>query len=317
MYKVDSLVVRDITYVDGPPPLEGDGSNITNLQWSNVTGRPPTVVETVNGRYGTVTLISSDVTDALGFTPLNKAGGTMTGTLTVNAGIVAYDVKVEDTDGTSSVSSIGNSVSRMILQAKNTTGGPIKEIRFLEGTGAGTLVGQIGYLSEAPDTTGTNLTIKNVKAGGSIILAAPSITLSSASLSGDSALELNASKQVISVPRAYSSGSYTPTLSNVTAGVSQILSAHYSRSHDTVQVIVHAFAASLVPGTFKVSLPIERTVNTQLISGVIITTLSPAGVIGAITGTASNGDGLLYALGTTHYTASTVTLILDFKYFLQ
>ena len=45
-------------------------------------------VASFNTRTGAITLLSVDVTTALGYTPLNSAGGTMTGDLTVNSNIL-------------------------------------------------------------------------------------------------------------------------------------------------------------------------------------------------------------------------------------
>ena len=51
------------------------------------TGQATAPVLTFNTRYGAVTLSSSDVTSALGYTPANKAGDTFSGAVTFSAGL--------------------------------------------------------------------------------------------------------------------------------------------------------------------------------------------------------------------------------------
>src|SRR5271166_299192 len=64
----------------------------TYLQWSgsnfNWVSLAPGGVTSFNTRTGAVTLSSADVTTALGFTPINKAGDTVLGTLTFSSGTV-------------------------------------------------------------------------------------------------------------------------------------------------------------------------------------------------------------------------------------
>ena len=50
-------------------------------------GAIPSGVISFNARTGAITLLSADVTGALGYTPVNKAGDTMTGTLVLPTGI--------------------------------------------------------------------------------------------------------------------------------------------------------------------------------------------------------------------------------------
>jgi hypothetical protein len=60
-------------------------------------------ITSFNGRAGAIVLNSGDVTSALGYTPVNKAGDTMTGVLTVN---LASAGGVQISQGTSASSSI-------------------------------------------------------------------------------------------------------------------------------------------------------------------------------------------------------------------
>ena len=58
----------------------GDGTNIYFADSAKVAS--------FNGRVGTVTLNATDVTTALGYTPVNKAGDTMSGALTNSSGFI-------------------------------------------------------------------------------------------------------------------------------------------------------------------------------------------------------------------------------------
>ena len=71
------LAVGDILE-DSPQELIWNGAN-----WllQGATGAAGVGVDSFNTRTGTVSLLLIDVTDALGYTPVNKAGDTMTGTL--------------------------------------------------------------------------------------------------------------------------------------------------------------------------------------------------------------------------------------------
>jgi len=60
--------------------IYGDGTNIYFADSAKVAS--------FNGRVGTVTLNATDVTTALGYTPVNKAGDTMSGALTNSSGFV-------------------------------------------------------------------------------------------------------------------------------------------------------------------------------------------------------------------------------------
>jgi len=60
--------------------IYGDGANIVFADSAKVAS--------FNGRVGTVSLTSTDVTSALGYIPLNKAGDTMSGALTNSSGFI-------------------------------------------------------------------------------------------------------------------------------------------------------------------------------------------------------------------------------------
>ncbi len=82
--------VDNVTFPQSNPPIARVFDNRTIIfdpTGSNLSsgGVPDEFVETFNGRYGNVTLTSGDVTTALTYTPVNKAGDTMTGTLVLNA----------------------------------------------------------------------------------------------------------------------------------------------------------------------------------------------------------------------------------------
>lgn len=71
--------------VYGPTPAPGDSSGLLattaflSAALSSFTGG---AITSFNGRSGAITLTSGDVTSALGYVPVNKAGDTMTGALT-------------------------------------------------------------------------------------------------------------------------------------------------------------------------------------------------------------------------------------------
>lgn len=75
----NSMVGRDSTH----PAQAGDLLAYDGTHWHAVVA-PATGVTTFNNRSGAVTLSSFDVTTALEYTPVNKAGDTMSGTLTIN-----------------------------------------------------------------------------------------------------------------------------------------------------------------------------------------------------------------------------------------
>jgi hypothetical protein len=75
-------------------------ANFTDLY---TTSYSTNVVNTFNNRAGAVNLLSADITGALGYTPVNKAGDTFTGLVVMNNGFVSGQAGVFD----SNVASIG------------------------------------------------------------------------------------------------------------------------------------------------------------------------------------------------------------------
>jgi hypothetical protein len=70
-------------------------ANFTDLYTTNYSTN---VVNTFNNRSGAVNLLSADVTGALGYTPINKAGDTFTGLVVMNNGFVSGQSGVFDSN---------------------------------------------------------------------------------------------------------------------------------------------------------------------------------------------------------------------------
>lgn len=71
------------TIASGNDTFDGNAINSLYFRIVALENRPQGGVTSFNSRTGAITLSSSDVTTALGYTPVNKAGDTMTGTGTV------------------------------------------------------------------------------------------------------------------------------------------------------------------------------------------------------------------------------------------
>ncbi|MDR3445991.1 hypothetical protein [Dyella sp.] len=111
-------------------------------------------ITSFNGRAGAIVLNSSDVTTALGYTPVNKAGDTVTGTLILNnANAGALQI------------SQGTSASSSIYLSNNVSGGHNWEV-----ASAGGSIAQAGFFYIRDQTTGLNQLV--IDTGGNVHLAA-------------------------------------------------------------------------------------------------------------------------------------------------
>lgn len=88
-------------------------------------------VISVNARTGAVTIISADVTGALGYTPVNKAGDTMSGALTVSSGGISITAGglnlaangITVANGNVSFTGTGSATPMILKQNGGTTNG--------------------------------------------------------------------------------------------------------------------------------------------------------------------------------------------------
>lgn len=95
-------------------------SNFTDLY---TTSYATNVVNTFNSRTGSVTLTSSDVTSALTYTPLNKAGDTATGIVTFAQGWVASALSTASLNtGGSSIPTVPSGTSLRVIGIDGTVG---------------------------------------------------------------------------------------------------------------------------------------------------------------------------------------------------
>lgn len=136
-------------------PLGFTPYNATNpAGYISAAGAP---VQSVFGRTGAVTLASADVTGALGYTPVNKAGDTMTGSLAIRNGTAEMTLSLGPHSGyffsnptTTGWSSGGGFVRWDNATGNFTTNGSINSGGLLYGRGGGAGLGQITVSSAAP-----------------------------------------------------------------------------------------------------------------------------------------------------------------------
>lgn len=90
-------------------------ANFTDLY---TTSYSTNVVNSFNSRQGVVSLLSSDVTGALGYTPISNAGGTFTGLIVMNNGFVSNQAGVFDSNLTG-VGSLPSAPAGTMIRAIN------------------------------------------------------------------------------------------------------------------------------------------------------------------------------------------------------
>jgi len=124
--------------------LYGDGTNILFADSSKVAS--------FNGRVGTVTLNATDVTSALGYIPVNRAGDTMSGSLTNSSGFVGpLTGQVSLTTGPMLVGAVSGSSSQWWI---GTGGAAGTSLAFYAPSGNGMEWGRSNIADMVLDTNG-------------------------------------------------------------------------------------------------------------------------------------------------------------------
>lgn len=112
------------------------------VQANNVTIGPlaasaSSTVTTFNGRQGAVTLTTGDVTTAIGFTPVNKAGDTMTGNLTSTGFIDGVgNLRAGINTAIANAANADANANQRVLKAGDVMTGPLRVIGSIYASGS-------------------------------------------------------------------------------------------------------------------------------------------------------------------------------------
>jgi len=138
--------------------LYGDGTNINFADSAKVAS--------FNGRTGTVTLTSTDVTSALGYVPVNKTGDAMTGTLTSSGYLAGTSPNSGVTGAVRLYDAVGNP-NAVYLQATNNAGTVSYSSLYFNSNGAISASGSFSAISFSGAGTGLTGKASSLSIGGS------------------------------------------------------------------------------------------------------------------------------------------------------
>jgi hypothetical protein len=127
-------------------------------------------VASFNGRTGAVTLLGADVTTALGYTPVNKAGDTMTGTLAVNPAS-GHAITVAVNGANDGLFVTADAAQPAILRVAADAGNAASSFAFFQDGSKNGYVWQIGAF---PLLFGTSNTERmRIGSAGNVTISAP------------------------------------------------------------------------------------------------------------------------------------------------
>jgi hypothetical protein len=246
-------------------------SDIPALDWTKITTGKPT---TLSG-YGI-----TDAQSALGYTPVNKAGDTMTGALTSNGGFYGPLIELGITTAASTpfvdFHSSGNNIdydSRIIANGGNTT----------VGQGALTYNAAAGHNFYGPmivnGTTGStaDVTINNTGANGANL-----------KLTGDGATTPSKTIRVHSGTLEVINNAYTTSVLSLTDAGNLSISGTYSGNGSSLTSLTAANLTGTISSTVlgnstlyigTTSIPLNRASAVQTLTGVNLDTTTISGTL--------------------------------------